>query len=516
VGFTGLTHLDQRLADNSNQFSIEPPDQALAVGASRIVEAVNLGFNVYNLNGVALLPRPLSLNEFFGLGHAVNRANGNIQSTSLTDPVAFFDSTAGSAGRFFFCIGSQDVQNNVKIQKSGVYLAVSQTSDPAGLWNIYYIETTNANAPDGQGPRFADYEHMAADANGVYISANEYKINAAGNLTSFVSAALYCLRKSSLVAGGATPPITRIQVPYSCDLVTGVCMDPDDSAFEFTIFPCVTSPGSPFFVGSGGAQFFVSSDSDNDQGHFIAVWALTNTSSLTTASPSLTLLKAKVPTHAYNFRTIAGQTQKEGFRPLGLELTNPGNPNTYTNPPAALPKINAGDDRMQNATYANGRIWCTLSTEELDGNSNKHIGAAYFAFAPQIRGGVLTAPVVTEGTLVVNDTNLLRSAVAVNASQKGAMVFTLQGLNDYPSSAFVTIDDVTVGPINIARAGNVPEDGFTGYPAVGGGNGTARWGDYSAARVNTDGSIYLATMYTPDINRTINANWCTYVTHYIP
>jgi hypothetical protein len=37
-------------------------------------------------------------------------------------------------------------------------------------------------------------------------------------------------------------------------------------------------------------------------------------------------------------------------------------------------------------------------------------------------------------------------------------------------------------------------------------------GDYSAAAVdNTDGAVWMATEYTPDIARTSQANWCTYV-----
>ena len=48
------------------------------------------------------------------------------------------------------------------------------------------------------------------------------------------------------------------------------------------------------------------------------------------------------------------------------------------------------------------------------------------------------------------------------------------------------------------------------------GNGTARWGDYEAAAVDGDGSIWMATEYTPDINRTSFANWSTYITRYAP
>ena len=51
VGFDGLNHRDQRLANNGNQFSLEPPDQGLAVGGGFVVEAVNDGVRVFNPRG---------------------------------------------------------------------------------------------------------------------------------------------------------------------------------------------------------------------------------------------------------------------------------------------------------------------------------------------------------------------------------------------------------------------------------------------------------------------------------
>ena len=65
-------------------------------------------------------------------------------------------------------------------------------------------------------------------------------------------------------------------------------------------------------------------------------------------------------------------------------------------------------------------------------------------------------------------------------------------------------------PVAATRAGNEPEDGFSGYPEFNG-NGVARWGDYSAAAIDADGVTWMATEYTPDIARTVNANWCTYI-----
>ena len=134
----------------------------------------------------------------------------------------------------------------------------------------------------------------------------------------------------------------------------------------------------------------------------------------------------------------------------------------------------------------------------------------YFAFSPKVNGPFFTASLVTQGVVSAPGANLIYPAIAVNAQQKGGIVFTLVGPNDYPSAAFAPVNGTNVGAAQIARAGNEPEDGFTGYPQFGG-NGVARWGDYSAAAIDTDGTTWMATEYTPDIARTVNANWCTYI-----
>src|SRR6185436_115648 len=41
VSVNGLTHRDQRLANGGNQFSLEPPDQALCVGNGFVLEGTN-------------------------------------------------------------------------------------------------------------------------------------------------------------------------------------------------------------------------------------------------------------------------------------------------------------------------------------------------------------------------------------------------------------------------------------------------------------------------------------------
>src|SRR6266480_4429382 len=101
----------------------------------------------------------------------------------------------------------------------------------------------------------------------------------------------------------------------------------------------------------------------------------------------------------------------------------------------------------------------------LDAQGVPQFVAEYFAFNPNINGAFFTASLVTQGVVAKPGASLLYPAIAVNAQQRGGIVFTLVGPNDYSAAA---VD-------------------------------------------NTDGAVWMATEYTPDIARTSLANWCTYV-----
>ena len=51
LSFEGLNHRDQRLANGGNQFSLEPPDQALCVGNGYTVESTNSVLRVWSTAG---------------------------------------------------------------------------------------------------------------------------------------------------------------------------------------------------------------------------------------------------------------------------------------------------------------------------------------------------------------------------------------------------------------------------------------------------------------------------------
>ncbi len=487
-GFTGLTHLQQRTARNGNQFSTEPPDQGLAVGNGFVLEAINSALNVYDTNGIQQLLRPVALSEFFGLPPGINRTTGFF-GVFPGDVSCLFDP---ETQRWFVVAWAQlNTATDVPLQQSRLYLAVSQTSDPTGAYLIYTLNTTLAKDPDQGGPRVPDFPHFAVDHNGLYISFNEFNITPEGNLDGFIDAAIVAVSKNDLIDGngGTFPRVVRFPLPFS-------------SGFEFTVFPAYTPPGGGPLLANGGTQFFVSSHFVTNNEHTMAVWALTNTSSLDSANPNLDLRAVVVETQPYHFPTT-GAVQKKGFHPLGESLGEP------------VEKLDPGDFRTISATYSSGRLWSTLTSQMLDAQGVPRFVSEYFAFNPNINGAFFTASLVTQGVVAKSGANLLYPAIAVNAQQKGGIVFTLVGPNDYPSAAFVPVNNTSVGAIQIARAGNEPDDGFSGYPEFGG-NGVARWGDYSAAAIDADGVTWMATEYTPDIARTVNANWCTYVTRLQP
>ncbi|PYL25034.1 MAG: hypothetical protein DMF44_03490 [Verrucomicrobia bacterium] len=256
-------------------------------------------------------------------------------------------------------------------------------------------------------------------------------------------------------------------------------------------------------LSNGGTEYFASSNAAGNSGHHIAVWALTNTSSLDTPSPNLHLSRTLVATQQYVFPNF-GVPQKHGFHPLGASLGEP------------VEQLDAGNDTISSAEYVNGNLWATLSSAMRDDRGNNIEVVEYFAFTPQIANGNLTATLFTQGVIGRSGLFLMYPAIAINTNGNGAIEFSLSGRNNFPSSGFVSLTGITVSSINIARAGNLPEDGFTGYPEFGG-NGIARWGDYSAAAVdNVDNAIWMATEFIPDLNRTDFANWATYITRFQP
>ena len=498
----GLNHRDQRLANGGNQFSLEPPDQALCAGNGFVVEAVNSVIRVHDRSGAALTGVQ-DLNTFLGYPAAIDRTTGVI-GPQVIDPVCHYDP---DFKRFVFAdttLGS--LPSGDFTGKNTIDVAVSNTGDPTGGWTVYRIPAQN-DGTDGtpdhgctldddvtHGPCFQDYPHIGGDKNGIYVSTNEYDLFGNG----FNAAQVFALSKKELAAHG-TVRVTLVEN-------LGVAGTPG-----FTVWPA-TSPKGEYSNQRNGTEFFLStiagdgSETGNPTGtaRKIGVWALTNTRSLDSATPNLTMSSRLINSATYVFPPTSDQ--QAGDFPLGqcvndTTVTTPFGPGCwqflFVDEPEHDEVVSTPDSldtRMQQTWFVNGQLWGAAGTAVRVGGEIK-AGIVWFQVEPFVAGNSVFASVEHQGYLALANNNLSMPAIALTPRGKGAIAFTVMGEDHHPTAAYARIDDHgRVGPIRVAAAGVGVDDGFTSYKSFVGEPPRTRWGDYGAAV--TDGNdIWLASEY---------------------
>ena len=507
-GFLGLTHRDQRLSGTgvytNTQFNIEPPDQGLAVGSGFVVEPVNNVIAVYSATDGALKAGPEPLNQFFGLAPAIVRSTPLVFGPDLSDPRAYFDS---DTGHFFITEVEidRDPSTGALASVSQIFIAVSQTNDPTGSWNIFKLDVSNdGDSIFGACPCFGDQPLIGADKNGFYINTNAFSISA----LTFRGTQIYAISKHALVTG--TPPtVTAVRFH---NLIF-------DNIFAFfSIQPAAVPPGGSFETGNGGTEYFVSSlDVTGTLADRLAVWALTNTSSLDT-TPDLHLSFQFTTTEVYGQPPSA--QQKPGPTPQLDVLATGFPPGTSQN---HLELVDTGDDRVRQVVFADGKLWTGLNTVLKTREGPVRTGAAWFILSPSVSGSgestQVGAVVANQGYVAINSpnqNNVMYPSIGVNSSGKAVIAFSVVGQDFFPSAAYATLDAVNgTSPIVISGPGAFPEDGFSGYVQFGGFR-VARWGDYSAAVADEDGNIWMGNEMIPNAPRVIRANWGTFITKVSP
>jgi len=484
-GFLGLTHRDQRNAGTgiyaNTQFSLEPPDQMLCVGNGFVLEGVNTALAVYRTDGTRIAG-PTAFNQFLGLRPEVVRSNPPAFGDFTSDPKCYFDP---DLQRFFMTILQLDVDpvTGNFTGPSHVFIAVSETADPTGAFNLFVIDTTN---PDHPGcPCTGDQPLIGADANGFYVSTNEFPTLTAG----FNGPQIYAMSKQRLAAG------RNLAVVHFSELSL-----PDGTVFS--IQPATTPKGGGFELAAGGTEYFLNTFFTGGLEDRVVLWALSNTSSLSKARPVVSLTHTVLQTEVFGFPPAS--EQKPGPTPLGDAVNG------------KLEFLDSNDDRMNQVVFSNHLLWSAVATPVKTLNSPTKAGIAWFAVAPSVAIGAASGSVAAQGYISVAGENVSYPSIAVNALGKAVATFTLVGPDFFPAAAYTPIDLVTgAGDVHVAAPGAGPEDGFTGYTAFGGSR-VARWGDYSAGVADESGNLWLAAEFIPNAPRTVNANWGTFISRIVP
>ena len=540
--FDGLNHFQQRHANGGNQFSVEPPDQGLCAGNGFVMEIVNDVMRVYSPSGAALKGVE-DLNTFFGYPAQFNRKTGVVGQV-VTDPSCYFDS---SSNRWLADVLTIDTFANGDFTGSNhLDIAVSNSSDPTGSWTIYRTEiqddgnngTPNHGctgiAPYGQAttPTFinaclGDYPHLGADANGIYITTNEYSFF--GN--DFHGAQVYAFSKSALATLAATVSVTQFDTHG---------MDNGNSGF--TIWPA-TAPQGLNSNANGGTEYFMSSNAADEahgngvpvgprNSNQLLVWSLTHTSAIDSMPANLSLAHSTLGVGLYV--VPARSEQKVGSTPLidCIDMKSCATNFLIGAPDPFAPEheypLDSNDTRMQQVVFADGMLWGALDTA-VNSSANTRAGVEWFVVDPTGHAG---APALANtGYLAVSQNNVTYPAIAVTPSGQGVISFTLVGRDFFPSAAFASIDVHGTGSVQIAAQGAGPSDGFSGTAVFNAPNpARPRWGDYGAAVVDgsniwmaseyigqtCDLSTYVATGASCGGTRTSLANWDTRISEVNP
>jgi hypothetical protein len=295
-GFSGLTHRDQRLAGTDayagTQYSLEPPDQGLCVGNGFVLESVNTAFRVFKPDGTPLTD-PIALNQFYQLTPGVIRGNPPVFGDFSSDPKCYYDAPTG---RWFATVWQADVDPSSGnfTGRTSVLIAVSATNDPTGSWNLFKIDTTddgNTGTPSHANcPCLGDQPLIGADASGFYVSTNEFPLFTNG----FNGAQVYAISKSAIEAASSGTTLSTTQFD------AGALATPDPGGIWYSIQPA-TAPGTGYESANKGTEYFMSSlqFGPGALDNHIAIWALTNTASLATASPSVSLAHVVIDSEVY-------------------------------------------------------------------------------------------------------------------------------------------------------------------------------------------------------------------------
>jgi hypothetical protein len=291
----------------------------------------------------------------------------------------------------------------------------------------------------------------------------------------------------------------------------------------FTVWPAQSPGTSSFSLANGGTEYFLSSNAADEAqkpvfgtagtrtSSQLVVWTLANTVSLNTVSPSLSLGNRILAVGQYGVPPKAQQpgsgTAPDTRAPQGYclndEMTELFNGQfgcwrllvvqaAHAAGAEVIASHDSNDTRMQQVTYANGKLWGALDTALNPDNGPQRAGVAWYIVNP------VTPKIVLSGYMGATGYDFTYPAIGVTASGRGVMAFTATGNALYPSAAYAPIDaSAGVGDWNVVTDGTgaAVDDGFSGYKQTRFPNAIrSRWGDYGAAAVDGN-SIWIASEY---------------------
>jgi len=475
-----------------------PPDQALAAGNGYVFEAVNNVFQISDQN-FGHVTNVEAMEQFWAPAILITGY------CSVSDPKAHYDSVTRRWYVTEVAYGPPGCAPG-----SAVFIAVSASSDPLGVYNIYVMDTSFDGSTCTADGCLADQPLIGMNRNALFISTNSFD----WDTPTFNGAQLYIIDSTALAAGFVFPNIVYFDIGNNVPTPEGfigcglTLIYPADAYCWYSVQPA-TTPAGAFSTDRGGTEFFTSAlDWFGSVDNRVAVWAVTNTSTISGFFPDMFINYAIAGTESYGFPF----TDTPFFSPYAEQPSSGNTPlcDFFIGPFCEPGPIANNDDRMNElksikppsgATH----LWSGLNSDALVSDPLGHLHRrsviAYFDTRPTAWCGpfICDASVysaTSQGYIANWNNDVVFPAIGApnvcNAScgDRGKIVYTLTGNDHFPSVAVSSVSDAAAPTsIPIALAGQDVLDDFAWYFF-----GTPRWGDYSAAAVDGH-NIFLASEY---------------------
>jgi hypothetical protein len=470
-----------------------PPDMALAASTRFVLQGVNMQFEVLDTTGNVQPGWPVSAQTFFGVPN-VTHPDGTPCDVAhksqpfLSDPRALYD----TVDRRFWAAMLQ-VENGLGIApdcpfKSVYFIAVSQTSDPSGDWNVYEFNMSL------DGEFAADFTQIGINGDAVFFSANMF--GPSTGLNGGFYAELFEANKKKMEHGqgdfradgffnlqGHGPGITAATGPFLADTVQPA-LNLDGSGGNGEVF--VDTLDGPDPVNGHFCGFFGGGAADACSG--LALWRMTNPIGHDRGGSAPVLSATRVPTKPFVFSPPADQPScNQCVDALDLRLT-------------ATPVVRDGvlygawETALNNDTQVVPSIeWAQVNLSS-DSEDNVSARTGYYNFS--------------------GDATASFPALMPDAHGDVVMLFEHMSHTVFPETRYI----VKKGGSQFRGSGvllKAGEDSYrpqlcgTGKPAF-----VCRWGDFSATSFDGAGAIWFAGEYANQLNLgppQNGRNWGTWI-----
>ena len=187
-----------------------PPDANAAVGATQVVETVNLSFAVFNKSNGSALEGPVALSSLF------SGAGNNCETGALSDPTVLFDK---ANQRWVITFLAATSGGPIGFSKPFLQcLAVSQGADATGAYLRYSFDlTTGLGTLSSTGQFLNDYPKLGIRPDAYFMSFNEF--DASTTAAPFQGSLVCAIQSSAMTGTGPNPQILCSLLPLEDSLL---------------------------------------------------------------------------------------------------------------------------------------------------------------------------------------------------------------------------------------------------------------------------------------------------------